>query len=133
MKNFNIISLVIIFFICSPVHGIDKKVFTEKEMKETLDNDYLDPVISFKYERGSYLIYDCQDKHWICSGSLEFKRCQDWKKQADKRNAKSYQCVAVKRYKNISSCVDAQYAQVNKNHDIRFCLSDATKKIEVNF
>lgn len=90
-------------------------------------------VISEKYFAGPYLIYDCEEKHWVCVMEDDFKECQK-KRDEDKNNKKEILgCAPLGSFPTKKSCFQRQLFLTGQNHGTRFCISDEWKEKDVKF
>ena len=84
--------------------------------------------LSIKYFAGSYLIYDCIDKHFVCADEYEYKRCEDRRSQEEKDMKIRLACVPVKKYADRKECEVAQKEIVSQGRFVNFCLHEDFKK-----
>tara|TARA_Y100000768_G_scaffold382909_1_gene364092 strand:+ start:11861 stop:12307 length:447 start_codon:yes stop_codon:yes gene_type:complete len=81
-----------------------------------------DPYLSVLYQRGAYLIYNCIDGHWVCSGKAEFNSCKETRNEAIKERKVKLPCAPVRTFVSEDDCVAHQASLVNAATENRFCL-----------
>ena len=107
---------------------------TEQKRDKSKDDITLsDPDLSIKYQRGRFLMYDCEDKHWVCTQKLEFDRCSEKRKYVDFIKGQLYPCAPVKPFASEAECVKRQRKFTEKNHSVRSCLSKSSKFLEQTY
>jgi hypothetical protein len=95
-----------------------------------LDVALEDPDLSLRYQRGSYLLYDCIEKHWVCTGSPEYNYCKKSREEAILDRSPKLPCAHVKLFKNEKSCNRTQQIITSRGDYARFCLHPEYKKKE---
>lgn len=107
---------------------------TEQKRDKSKDDITLsDPDLSIKYQRGRFLLYDCEDKHWVCTKKLEFDRCGEKRKYVDFVKEQLYPCAPIKAFASEAECVKRQRKFIQKNHSVRSCLSKSSKFLEQTY
>jgi len=93
----------------------------------------MDPYPSTKYLRGQYLLYDCIDKHWVCTSKAEFGACKDGRTiaQADKQD--KLPCAPIKEFESESQCNKVQARLTSSASSMRSCKSNEIRKIDKLF
>lgn len=81
-----------------------------------------DPYLSVLYQRGSFLIYNCIDGHWVCSGKAEFDSCKETRSEAIKERKTKLPCAPVRAFASEDDCVAHQASLVSAATENRFCL-----------
>jgi hypothetical protein len=92
-------------------------------------NDY-DPLvddISEKYQAGAYLIYDCQEKHWVCVLQDDFKTCEEKRAKDNLSESYLHTCAPIGEFPNKKSCFQRQLFLTTHNYGARFCVKDYWK------
>lgn len=87
--------------------------------------------ISEKYEAGAFLIYDCQEGHWVCVLESSYRECEAGRKKALIYNHKVLPCAPIGEFPTKRSCFDRSLFLVTHGHGERFCLSDEIKPREL--
>ncbi|GEM_PF-1928224 len=90
-------------------------------------------IISEKYEAGSYLIYDCVEKHWVCVMENFYQECYQ-KREADiaeKRPVLS--CAPIGAFPVKKSCFQRQQYLTTHHHGSRFCIHQDFKEKQIKF
>lgn len=80
-----------------------------------------DPKLNYKYEKGRFLVYDCFDKHFVCTQSLEYNRCKDARVKAIKDGEEHLPCAYFDPSQSISECQKKQQSLTNKGENYLFC------------
>jgi hypothetical protein len=86
-----------------------------KSPKPSADNIIYEEVkINYKYREGEYLVYDCQDKYFVCVHEEDFKECE--KKRADdiRRERAWMRCAPFKGFKDEKACQKLLYKKLHK-------------------
>lgn len=98
------------------------------------DNSTVDDVISEKYDTGPYLIYDCEDKHWVCVQPSYFENCKKQRKR-DLASAEKlhHSCSPIGKFPTKKSCFQRQLFLTTHFHGNRFCIKDEWKEKNVKF
>lgn len=96
--------------------------------------DPIQDVLSEKYEAGAYLIYDCEQKHWVCVLESYFEECK-LKRQKELMNEEKllHSCAPLGVLPTKKSCFQRQLFLTTHNHGQRFCIKDTWKKKAVSF
>lgn len=95
--------------------------------------DHRRDIISDEYLAGPFLIYDCQNKHWVCVLEEHFENCQDMREE-DIRSEKVYsRCAPVGEFPVKFSCFQEQLRLVSNVDPSRLCLLEQWKGREIRF
>ncbi len=103
------------------------------ENDKALDILLLDPFLSAKYERGEYLLYDCEAKHWVCTVESEFKRCKLQREIDERLENPQVSCAPIKKYASNESCIQKQIRLTNADMQNRFCRHSELRKLDMKF
>jgi hypothetical protein len=105
--------------------------FAEEE-KNPLPVDFVmsQDNISEKYFAGAFLIYDCEEKHFVCVLPEDYKTCEDQREKAIKNKEKYLPCAPLGEFPTKRSCFQRDLYLVGLAHGNRFCLLDELKKEE---
>lgn len=91
-------------------------------------------VIADNYEAGSYLIYDCFEKHWTCVQEPFYTECKE-KRAGSILNTDEdlLSCAPIGKFPTKQSCYQRILFLTTHNHGNRFCLREdlKTKAIEI--
>jgi len=93
----------------------------------------MDPYLSTKYQRGQYLVYDCIDKHWVCTGKAEYENCFDGRKIAQENKYDRMPCAPVKVFDGEGQCNKIQARLTSSATNMRACKSEDIRKIDILF
>lgn len=106
-------------------------VCAQEAEKELAGFDPVVDLISEKYEAGPYLIYDCEDKHWVCVGESFYKECEEKRAEDLKARKLATRCAPITKYPVKKSCFQRAQFLVGKNHGTRFCIGEAWREKEI--
>lgn len=90
----------------------------------------LDPgtdLIAHNYEAGPYLIYDCEEMHWVCVMEDFYKECEEKRKKDLIEIGPYHSCAPVGFFPTKKSCFQRQLFLTTHNHGKRFCIKDEWK------
>ena len=90
-------------------------------------------VISEKYDAGNFLIYDCEDGHWVCVLEEDFKECENIRELDQLTTSIKHKCAAVGRFETKKSCFQRQLFMTSNNFGQSMCVKDSWKAREVDF
>jgi hypothetical protein len=110
---------VLMFFILCVCVVID--VYAQSST-EGIDFDNSDPELDVFYQRGSFLVYDCNTDHWVCTKTLEYKRCKSQRKEALLDLEERLPCAFFDQFKTDELCAKEQQRLTNDSRGNRFCL-----------
>ncbi len=110
-------------FFMGVASGQSVKNIQKNFKQEKIDILLQDPQLSEKYERGRYLVYDCEDQHWVCTGKFEYERCQESRSYSRGHNEAHFSCAFVKIYKNEALCIEKQRDFIHLNMATVFCVN----------
>lgn len=89
-------------------------------------------IISDKYEAGPYLIYDCQDQHYVCVLESYAKVCDEKRAQDIHDKKVSLSCATLAVMPNKKSCFQKQLFMASQNHGNKFCVHEEWKQKEID-
>lgn len=101
--------------------------------EQVQDFAQMDPYMSDAYIKGPYLMYDCDDNHWVCSGEAEYKRCDGLRNDAIKRKDKNLRCTKFFKFSTIEKCHEKQLEMIGNQAYQRFCLHPEIRKRQVHY
>lgn len=99
------------------------------EAEATVDILLMDPNLSLKYQRGKYLVYDCIDKHWVCTGEPEFDACEDTREISLRETYERLPCVPITAFNDVETCQKIQTKVTDRAEFMRHCLSAELREI----
>lgn len=99
------------------------------QAEESQDILLQDPNLSLKYQRGKYLVYDCIDKHWVCTGEPEFDNCIDGREIAISENYERLPCVPIMQFDEVKACQKVQTRLTDRAFTMRDCLSKEMREV----
>lgn len=79
------------------------------------------PMISLNYRMGSYLIYDCEDKHYACVDKESYDKCRNWRDKAIYNVEEFMPCAPLAVYKKLKECKKAHYQSMQRPVFNKFC------------
>lgn len=85
-------------------------------------------IIADNYEAGPYLIYDCEEKHWVCVMEAFYKECEEKRKNDLTAEGLYHSCAPVGVFPTKKSCFQRQLFLTTHNHGKRFCIRDDWKE-----
>lgn len=85
-------------------------------------------LIADNYEAGPYLIYDCEEKHWVCVMEEFYKECEEKRKKDLTESGLYHSCAPVGTFPTKKSCFQRQLFLTTHNHGKRFCIRDEWKE-----
>ncbi len=86
--------------------------------------------ISDKYFAGAFLIYDCEEKHWVCVMEIDYKSCEKKRKESLDKFAKYLSCAPIGQFPSKKGCFQRVQFLTGHDHGNRFCLLDELKREE---
>ncbi len=104
-----------------------------KEEEVSLPHDFngVQDKISDKYYAGAHLIYDCEEKHFVCVLPEDNKVCEEKRAEAIKNKEKFLPCASLGEFPTRRSCFQRELFMVGHAHGNRFCVLDELKKEEL--
>ena len=84
------------------------------------DFDNLDPAMNMRYERGRYLVYDC-DGYFVCTKQEEFDYCLKRRETALTGLNPSLECAPIKEFKRDTDCQKRQQELTDEARQFLFC------------
>jgi hypothetical protein len=101
--------------------------------QEFVDIYSSDPQLSDRYDRGVHLIYDCKEKHWVCTTKALSQYCEKTRKRAIENYEYSLPCAPFKGFENEKDCNLKQLEFTHKGHIQSYCFHDKVKKHFIKF
>jgi hypothetical protein len=123
MKTLLFLTLIVSFSVMAQDQG---KLVTGYDIKTD--------VIADNYEAGSYLIYDCKERHWTCVLEEYYKECTE-KRENDRLSLDEpyHSCAPIEKLSNKRSCFQRQLYLTANNYGERFCIKDSWKEKNIDF
>lgn len=87
--------------------------------------------ISEKYLAGAFLIYDCEEKHWVCVLKEDSDVCKENREKSIEKGERNLPCAPIGEFPTKKSCFQRQLYLSGQAHGFRFCLLDQYKKEEL--
>lgn len=88
--------------------------------------------ISEKYYAGAFLIYDCEEMHFVCVLPEDHQTCVKNREEAIRKKEKNLPCAPIGEFPTKRSCFQRELYLVGQAHGNRFCLLDELKKEEID-
>ncbi len=87
-----------------------------------------------KYFSGPYLIYDCEERHWVCVSEENFNECQSLRND-DSKKFESYihSCSPFGHFPTIESCNQRILFLTTHQHGQRFCVKEEWRSKNISF
>lgn len=116
----------LIFLLILSVNAVaqDTASKVEKETDEATVYRQVRERISERYFKGSTLIYDCKERHYVCVDRLSAEDCHRWRDEALRKNRFSLECAPLKEFKTNQECVQDQYQRVHDSISKAWCYND---------
>jgi hypothetical protein len=64
--------------------------------------------LSEKYRAGAFLIYDCEDQHFVCADIENQVECDEKREKAFVLKKERLPCAVLKQYSKVDECQNAQ-------------------------
>lgn len=90
-------------------------------------------VISEKYDTGPFLIYDCEDRHWVCVMESYFNECKEKRLKAISEFKEDLPCAPVGEFPVKKSCFQRELFMVTHNYGTDFCKNPHWREKSLNF
>lgn len=100
---------------------------------QRVDFDNSNDEISGLYQRGSHLLYDCNNNHWVCTKKLEYKRCKNTRKAELLDYKLRLSCAYFDIYKTNKDCLSELIRLTDEGRGDRFCLHPEEKQKQRDF
>lgn len=84
-------------------------------------------VISDDYEAGAFLIYNCEQQHWVCVLEEYYEKCQQMREQDARFKKEFARCAPVKEFDVKFSCFQEQLRLVSNVDSARLCVLENWK------
>jgi hypothetical protein len=88
-------------------------------------------IIAENYEAGAYLIYDCEEGHWVCVTAAYYKECELKREQDLQTDLVRGRCAPLGGLPTKKSCFQRQLFMTGHNHGNRFCILPEWKEKEI--
>ena len=79
--------------------------------------------ISKLYRSGEYLIYDCNNRHFVCADEISFNECREKRNFAIDKRFFLLPCAPLKKFEHYEVCVETQYSKTYQMGNRDFCFS----------
>ncbi len=109
----------------SPEKNADGEISLPPDFEMRNDN------ISDKYLAGAFLVYDCEEKHWVCVLEEDYKICEEKRNESIKKKDRQLPCAPIGEFPTKKSCFQRELFMAGHAHGSRFCLLDEIKKEEL--
>lgn len=104
----------------------------ESEVLDTpKDFNVVKDMIAEQYWAGAFLMYDCEEGHWVCVLKEDYKLCEENREKAKKAKEKFLPCAPIGEFPTKRSCFQRELYLTGQAHGHRFCLLDELKKEEL--
>ena len=84
-------------------------------------------VINGQYRSGNNLIYNCNQKIFVCVTSAGKIQCDTDRQNARENNLLHYPCAVLKSFATKEECFNKNYEVANVNAFKRYCVLDRLK------
>ena len=89
-------------------------------------------VLSADYLAGPFLIYDCQNKHWVCVMEEFFEECRQLREEDKRFNKDTARCAPVGEFAVKFSCFQEQLRLTTNVDPSRLCVLENWKRKTIN-
>lgn len=94
-----------------------------KVSDEVRRQEALLPRIDSKYRAGGYLIYDCEDQHFVCVDARGFDQCELDRQTSRERGRLILSCSPLKRFQTFELCLEEFYRLMHKASPKTICVN----------
>ena len=77
--------------------------------------------ISQRFVDGRYLIYECDDKHYVCVDEEGYEKCQYIRRNRKIGQFENLGCAPLKVYDDVAKCFEKQKSMIGSAKNIPFC------------
>jgi len=109
--------LILLFFVCG---GGDVSAQSRDLYKTLREQD----IISKKYRRGPYFIYDCMDRHFACIDKDSYDTCKKDRDKMIEKKAHIFPCAPIKKFEDHDACKKSHYKQMHNLVPKDFCINN---------
>lgn len=130
------ILFILILIISATVHGQSaqiRRTKTNTDLEVGVDIDQQDQNMDAFYKKGPYLVYDCRTRHWVCTQELEYKRCQEQRKNALLDYEDILPCASFDIFNKRQDCWTKQQELTNVGKFEQFCLHPSKVENRLTF
>lgn len=99
----------------------DEQPVEQRKIESGVDFLQQDENLNDKYQKGAYLLFDCIDKHWVCSGKIEYDRCKEHRVNALLDKDEKLPCAFFAKFSDRKSCHQAQLEVTERGALNRLC------------
>ena len=107
--------------------------FNLSEARDTDNFDDTRDVISSKYVTGAYLLYDCEDQHWVCVIQETKEKCEQKRHNELKRGKHHLSCFSAEVFENYKQCTVHQQRLTSSGLNPRVCLHPEVRQRFIGF
>lgn len=111
--------------------GAQSVEFLPQSEKLSRNFDFKRDIISDKYLAGPYLIYDCENEHWVCVVEDNFERCKTQRAEDLRQNKVHARCAPIAEFDVKFSCFQEQLRLVSNVDPTKLCVLENWKLKEV--
>lgn len=125
--------LFMLLFVTNLLAQIDISTEREQRAKELDEGseDFLrgtDIRLSMRYYQGEVLVYDCRDRHFVCTSIDSANECHNERDLLLNKNRFELPCAPIKQFKDHETCVKEQYKRIHEVPETRWCYNDKKLK-----
>lgn len=88
-------------------------------------------MIAENYWAGAWLMYDCQEGHWVCVLQEDYDVCVEKRAKAMTLKEKHLPCAPIGEFPTKRSCFQRELYLTGQAYGHRFCLLDQFKREEL--
>ncbi len=101
--------------------------------EEAMEFDFNKDSLSDKWYAGPNLIYDCEDKHWVCVTKVDLVKCTELRRLALKSGKRELDCVPGDVFERREECLDRQKHLISGAKYPRVCLHPSERSRLIGF
>ncbi len=101
--------------------------------QDDLEFDYSKDDISDKWFAGSSLVYDCEDKHWVCVAPSDYANCSRQRESELKQQKHILGCVPADIFSSKKDCQQAAKRLVGQGIYPRVCIHPVERPRFIGF
>lgn len=112
--------LFIAAFLALPVLAQEQEKENSMVSKEAESFEEFDTArdeLSEKYMAGPHLVFDCEDKHWVCVADDEKKNCEAKRDELKLKKERQLSCTYFRTFESKKECFTYQQSLISNATD----------------
>lgn len=90
-------------------------------------------LIADNYEAGRFLLYDCEEGHWVCVTEPFFQECEQKRAHDITTKKVKARCAPLGSFPTKKSCFQRELFLTSQAHGAKFCILKDWKEKELRF